>query len=54
MKRGIFLSGKSSCYDLLRDFTIGLKRFYLGHYEDAYYQNCIDLHFGRIKLASDF
>lgn len=53
MKRGIFLNGKSTYSDVLRDFTIGLRRFYFGHYEDAYYQNCIDLHFGRIKFASD-
>ena len=48
MKMDLYSTGTGNLSGRIRDFGVGTKRFYLGHFFDYYYQNCYDLHFKRL------
>ena len=49
MKMDLYSTGTGNFAGRIRDFGVGTKRYYLGHFVDYYYQNCYDLHFKKLE-----
>ena len=51
MKMDFYSDGRRKFTGRFVDFSVGARRYFLGHFIDFYYQNCIDLHFDKLKKS---
>lgn len=51
MKMDLYEDGTAKITGRIKDFGVGTKRYYLGHFFDYYYQNCYDLHFKKLDSS---
>ena len=49
MKMDFYGDGRRKFGGRLVDFTVGARRYFLGHFLDYYYQNCLDVHFKKLN-----
>ena len=48
MKMDFYSDGKRKMFGRFVDFSVGARRYFLGHFIDFYYQNCLDVHFKKL------
>lgn len=53
MKLDFYQEGKRSFAGQMQDLGVGIRRLYLGLFKDYHYQNCLDLHFKKLKQREE-